>query len=307
VGRYVLRRLLQMIPVLVGATFLIFAMVFALPGDPLAGKCGDRPCPESYAQAYRAKFHLDDPLPVRYVKYLGNLAKGDLGDDSSGTKIAPQIKRAYPHTIKLAAMAVGFEILVGIGVGVATAVRRRGILDKAVLVVTLVLIGLPVFVTGLVLQYFLGIKWSVLPATAGDNTVHQLLMPAFVLASLSLAYAIRITRTSLAEVLRADYVRTARAKGLSTRRVIGVHALRNALIPVITFIGADFGALMGGAIVTEGIFNVHGVGNLIFRAIGQKEGNTVTSVVAILVLVFLLMSLLVDLLYAVIDPRIRYE
>ena len=306
-GRYVLRRLLQMIPVLFGATFLIFAMVFALPGDPLAGKCGDRPCPEAYAQAYRAKFHLDDPLPVRYVKYLGNLAKGDLGDDSSGQPISPQIKRAYPHTIKLASMAIALEIGLGIGIGVATAIRRRGILDKAVLVVTLILIGLPVFVTGVVLQYFLGIRWHTLPATAGDNSVHEFLMPAFVLASLSLAYAIRITRTSLAEVLRADYVRTARAKGLNTRRVIGVHALRNGLIPVVTFIGADFGVLMGGAIVTEGIFNVHGVGNLVFRAIGQKEGNTVTSVVAILVLVFLVMSLLVDLLYAVIDPRIRYE
>jgi len=307
VGRYVIRRLLQMIPVLLGATFLIFAMVFALPGDPLAGKCGDRPCPQAYSDAYRAKFHLDDPLPLRYVKYLGNLVKGDLGDDSSGQPIGPQIRDAYPNTIRLAGLAIGFEIVIGIGVGVGTAIRRRGLFDKSTLVVTLILIGLPVFVTGTVLQYFLGIKLKLAPATAGDATLRELLLPAFVLAGLSLAYASRITRTSLAEVLRADYVRTARAKGLKPSRVIGVHALRNALIPVVTFIGADFGALIGGAIVTEGIFNVHGVGNLVFRAIGQKEGNTVTSVVTILVLVFLVMSLLVDLLYAVIDPRIRYE
>jgi oligopeptide transport system permease protein len=307
VARYVLRRLLQMIPVLVGATFLIFAMVFALPGDPVAGKCGDRPCPPAYAAAYRAQFHLDDPLPVRYVKYLGNLVKGDLGEDSSGQRVAPQITHAYPTTLRLTAIAVAFEIILGIGLGVLSAVKRRGLLDKGVLVVTLVLIGLPVFVTGTVLQYFFGIRLGWLPATAGDGSLHELVLPGFVLASLSLAYASRITRTSVAEVLRADYIRTARAKGLPTSRILGVHALRNALIPVVTFIGADVGALMGGAIVTEGIFNIHGVGNLVYRGIGQKEGNTVTSVVSILVVVFLFMSLLVDLLYAVIDPRIRYE
>ena len=306
-GRYVIRRLLQMIPVLLGATFLIFAMVFALPGDPLAGKCGDRPCPQAYADAYRAKFHLDDPLPVRYVKYLGNLVHGDLGDDSSGQPISRQIKAAYPVTLKLSALAIGFEIVIGVGAGVLSAVRRRGLFDKGVLITTLLLISLPVFVTGTVLQYVLGIKLKLVPATAGDGTLHELLLPGLVLAGLSLAYAARITRTSLAEILRADYVRTARAKGLKTGRIIGIHALRNSLIPVVTFIGADFGALIGGAVITEGIFNIHGVGNLVFRGIGQKEGNTVASTVTILVLVFLLMSLLVDLLYAVLDPRIRYE
>jgi oligopeptide transport system permease protein len=307
VGRYVIRRLLQMIPVLLGATFLIFAMVFALPGDPLAGKCGDRPCPQAYADAYRAKFHLDDPLPVRYVKYLGNLAHGDLGEDSSGQPISRQIKQAYPVTVKLSALAIVFEIVIGVGAGVLSAVRRRGLFDRGVLIVTLLLISLPVFVTGTVLQYVLGIKLKLVPATAGEATLYELLLPALVLAGLSLAYAARITRTSLAEVLRADYVRTARAKGLKTGRIIGIHALRNALIPVVTFIGADFGGLIGGAVITEGIFNIHGVGNLVFRGIGQKEGNTVASTVTMLVLVFLLMSLLVDLLYAVLDPRIRYE
>jgi oligopeptide transport system permease protein len=307
VGRYVLRRLLQMIPVLLGATFLIFAMVFALPGDPVAGKCGDRPCPPAYVAAYRAQFHLDDPLPERYVKFLGNLVKGDLGEDSSGQRVAPQITHAYPTTIRLTAIAIGFEIIVGIGAGLLTAIKRRGLLDKGWLAVSLVLIGLPVFVTGTVLQYVFGIRLDIVPATAGSGTFRELLLPGFVLAGLSLAYASRITRTSLSEILRADYIRTARAKGLPNGRIFGVHALRNALIPVVTFIGADFGALMGGAIVTEGIFNIHGVGNLVYRGIGQKEGNTVTSVVSILVVVFLFLSLLVDLLYAVIDPRIRYE
>src|ERR1700710_1365199 len=164
-----------MIPVLLGATFLIFAMVFALPGDPLAGKCGDRPCPQAYADAYRAKFHLDDPLPVRYVKYLGNLVHGDLGDDSSGQPISRQIKAAYPVTLKLSALAIGFEIVIGVGAGVLSAVRRRGLFDKGVLITTLLLISLPVFVTGTVLQYVLGIKLKLVPATAGDGTLHELL------------------------------------------------------------------------------------------------------------------------------------
>src|SRR5581483_7990603 len=160
-------------------------------------------------------------------------------EDSSGQRVAPQITHAYPTTIKLTGIAIGFEILLGIGMGVLSAVKRRGVVDKSVLIVTLVLIALPVFVTGTVLQYLFGFRLHWLPGTAGNGTLHELVLPGFVLAGLSLAYASRITRTSLAEVLRADYIRTARAKGLPTRRVLGVHALRNALIPVITFVGAD--------------------------------------------------------------------
>ena len=306
-GRYTLRRVLQMIPVLVGVTFLIFAAVYALPGDPLAGRCGDRPCPPAYVQAYTEKFHLDDPLPVQYVKYVGNVLHGDLGESISGEKVSEQIKRTYPTTLKLSAVAIAFEIIIGIGAGVVSAIRRKGIFDNAVLAVTLVLIAMPVFVTGKLLQLYLGIKLSWFPVTSRDGTLHQLILPGFVLAGLSLAYAARITRTSLAEVLRSDYIRTARAKGLKPSRVIGVHGLRNALIPVITFIGADFGTLLSGAIITEGIFNIDGVGGLLYRSINREEGTTVTGVVTVLVLVFLLVNLLVDLLYAVLDPRIRYE
>jgi oligopeptide transport system permease protein len=307
VGRYVARRVLQMIPVLLGATFLIFAMVFALPGDPLAGKCGVRACPAAYADAYRAKFNLDDPIPIRYVKYLGNVVQGDFGESDSGEKVIDQIKRTYPTTLKLTSMAIAFEIVIGIGAGIISGVKRGGFFDNGILVATLVLISVPVFVTGTMLQYFLGVRLHWFPVNARDGTFYQLIMPGFVLAGLSLAYAARITRTSLAENLRADYVRTAKAKGLPRRRVIGIHALRNSLIPVVTFIGADFGALMGGAIITEGIFSIDGVGGLIFRSINLKEGTTVTGVVTVLVLVFLVVNLLVDLLYAYLDPRIRYE
>lgn len=306
-GRYAVRRLLQMAVVLLGVTFIIFAMVFALPGDPLAGKCGQRPCPEAFRAAYVDRFNLDDPLPIRYAKYIGNVATGDLGENIDGEAVTAQLKRTYPTTIKLATVAIGFEILIGIGAGIISGIRRKGIFDSSVLVVTLFLICVPVFVTGSLLQYLLGVKWGLFPITATDGTWWQLVLPGFVLAGLSLAYAARITRTSLAEVLRADYVRTARAKGLPQSRVIGVHALRNSLIPVVTFIGADFGTLLSGAIITEGIFNIDGVGGLLYRSISLKEGATVTGVTTVLVLAFLLVNLLVDLLYAYLDPRIRYE
>jgi oligopeptide transport system permease protein len=306
-GRYALRRALQMVPVLLGVTFLIFAAVYALPGDPLAGRCGDRPCPPAYVAQYTAKFHLDDPLPVQYVKYLANVVHGDFGENLSGEKVADQIKRTYPTTLKLASVAILFEIVIGIGAGIVSAIRRKGIFDNSVLAITLVLIAMPVFVTGKLLQLYLGIKLGWFPVTSRDATLRQLILPGFVLAGLSLAYAARITRTSMAEVLRADYIRTAKAKGLKPGRVIGIHALRNSLIPVVTFIGADFGTLLAGAIITEGIFNIDGVGGLIFRSINREEGTTVTGVVTVLVLVFLIVNLIVDLLYAVLDPRIRYE
>jgi oligopeptide transport system permease protein len=306
-GRYALRRFVQMIPVLLGVTFLIYAAVYALPGDPLAGRCGDRPCPPAYVAEYTAKFHLNDPLPVQYVKYLGNVMHGDFGENLSGEKVSGQIRRTYPTTLKLSAVAILFEIILGIGAGIVSAIRRRGFFDSGVLAVTLVLIAMPVFVTGKLLQLYLGIKLGWFPVTARDASLGQLIMPGFVLAGLSLAYAARITRTSMSEVLGADYIRTARAKGLKRSRVVGIHALRNSLIPVITFIGADFGTLLAGAIITEGIFNIDGVGGLIFRSINREEGTTVTGVVTVLVLVFLVVNLIVDLLYAVLDPRIRYE
>lgn len=306
-GRYALRRILQMIPVVLGVTFLIYAAVFALPGDPLAGRCGDRPCPPAYVAAYTDKFNLDDPLPVQYIKYLGNLLSGDFGENLAGEQVIDQIQRTYPTTLKLAFIAILFEIVIGIGLGIVSGIRRKGVLDTSVLAITLLLIATPVFVIGKLLQLYVGIKWDLAAVTAREGNWDQLILPGFVLAGLSLAYATRITRTSLAETLRADYIRTARAKGLSKRRVIGVHALRNSLIPVVTFIGADFGTLLGGAIITEGIFNIDGVGGLLYLSINRQEGATVTGVVTVLVLVFLVVNLLVDLLYAVLDPRIRYE
>jgi oligopeptide transport system permease protein len=297
-----------MIPVLLGATFIIFAMVFAIPGDPTAGLCGDRPCPPNFVAHFRAQHGLDEPLHVRYATYMSNLVRGDLGTNFRDIKVADELKQRFPTTAKLALMAVIFEAVIGILAGVVAGVRKGKFADTLVLVSTLVVISVPVFVIGVLMQYYLGVKWHLFPVTVSpDATVYELLMPAFVLGSASIAYAARLTRTNLTENLRADYLRTAIAKGLTRRRAIGVHALRNSLIPVVTFIGADFGALLGGAIVTERIFNIQGVGGFLYTSIHNHDPISVVGTVTILVFVFLMVNLLVDLLYGVLDPRISHD
>jgi oligopeptide transport system permease protein len=307
-GRYVLRRLLQFVPVFFGATFLIYALVWAVPGDPFAGKCGDRACPAPFIEAMTAKYGLNDPLIVQYFRYIGKLFTGDFGETFNGNSVAAQIGSAYPVTTRLAIIALIIEIVIGVIAGVLTGLRGKGFLDNLVLVSTLFLISLPVFVTGSILQIVLGLEWGIItPTVSSDASWGELIVPGFVVGSISMAYVTRLTRTSIAENRRADYVRTAIAKGQPTRRVVVVHLLRNSAIPVVTFLGTDLGSLMGGAIVTEGVFNINGIGGLIFRNIAEKEGFMVTTVVTLLVLVYLLMSLIVDLLYAVLDPRIRYD
>ena len=306
-GKYIIRRLLQMIPVIIGSTFLIYAMVFALPGDPTAGKCGERQCSPAYKAAYFEKYNLNDPLPVQYGKYIGKLAQGDFGESSTGQPVRQELAKRYQTTGKLALMALGFETLIGIAAGVLAGIRKGGFLDSLVLVSTLVLISIPIFVVGGVLQFFLGVKLGLFPVIVTTNSFSELLLPAFVLGSASTAYIARLTRTNLSENLRGDYVRTAKAKGLTQRRAVGVHALRNSLIPVVTFIGFDLGGLLGGAIVTERIFNIQGVGGYIFRGIARRDGAVVVGAVTALVIVYLFVNLLVDLLYGVLDPRISHD
>ena len=307
-GRYTIRRLLQMIPVIIGTTLLIFLMVWALPGNPFAGRCGDRPCPDAYIQAMTQKFNLDEPWYVQYGLYMQNLLTGDFGETFSGRQVVEELARTYPTTLKLAALAILFEVVIGIGAGIMAGLRRGGFFDNLVLLSTLFVISIPIFVIGYLAQLIFGVQLGWFPVTvSGEATVYELLLPAMVLAAGSLAYVARVMRTNLVENLRSDYVRTATAKGMRRRRVVGIHTVRNSLIPVITLIGADFGALLGGAIVTEGIFNIRGVGGLIFQNIRLREGAMVTGAVTVLVLIFLLVNLLVDLLYAALDPRIRYD
>ncbi len=307
-SKYILRRLLQMIPVVIGATFIIFAMVFALPGDPLAGKCGERPCPASFIAKFRADHNLSDPLLLRYVKYLGHLIHGDFGTTFQGLNVAEELSRRYMVTARLAIIAILFEIVIGILAGMLAGIRKGRFIDNLVLLSTLIVISIPTFVLGSVSQTVFGLKIPIFPPTVSpEANWFELLLPGIVLGSLSLAYVARLTRTNLVENLRADYVRTAVAKGLTRRRTIGLHALRNSLIPVVTFAGADFGALLGGAIITERIFNIRGIGGFIFQSIHSRDGVAVVGAVTMLVIVYLFMNLIVDLLYGVLDPRISHD
>ena len=305
-GKYIIRRLLQMIPVIIGVTFIIYVSVFAL-GDPTVGRCGERPCPEGYIAKFRADYNLDKPLIVQYLLYMGNVLQGDLGTNFFGNKVIDELASRFPTTIKLALMAIIIEIVIGISAGILAGIRRGRFADSLVTVTTLVVISIPIFVIGSLAQLIFGVRLGWFPPTATQGTTYQLIMPAFVLASLSLAYVARLMRTNLVENLRADYVRTAKAKGLSNARVVGVHTLRNSLIPVITYIGIDLGALMGGAVIAERIFNINGVGNFLYRSIHQKDGVSVVATITVLVLIFLVANLVVDILYGVLDPRISND
>ncbi|AOZ73272.1 ABC transporter permease [Boudabousia tangfeifanii] len=305
--RYIGRRVLQMIPVFFGATMLIYALVFLMPGDPVIALGGDRGLPPEAQAKIRAEYNLDRSLPMQYLLYLKGILTLDFGKTFSGRPVAEVMANAFPVTIQLALMALVFEALLGIIFGVISGLRRGGFFDSTILVVSMLVISIPTFVIGFVMQFFIGVKWRLLPVTVGSNVSFQsLLMPAIVLGAVSCAYVIRLTRQSISENMDADYVSTARAKGLDGRSVLMRHVLRNSLIPVVTFLGADLGALMGGAIVTEGIFAINGVGGTMFQAILKGEPATVVSITTVLVLVYIVANLIVDLLYAALDPRIRY-
>lgn len=306
--RYLGRRLLQIIPVFFGATFLIFSLVYLMPGDPVQALGGDRGLSEAAANQIRERYNLDQPLIMQYLLYLKGVVTLDFGMTFSGRPVLDVMAKAFPVTIQLAVMALVFEAVFGILFGVWAGIRRGGIFDSTVLVATLTVIAVPTFVIGFVLQFFIGVKLGILPTTVGPKpTFMSLLMPAIVLGAVSLAYVVRLTRQSVSENLSSDFVRTARAKGLPEGQVFRRHVLRNSLIPVVTFLGGDLGTLMAGAIVTEGIFAINGVGGTLYQAIIRGEATTVVSFTTVLVLVYIIANLLVDLLYAALDPRIRYE
>jgi oligopeptide transport system permease protein len=306
-GRYIARRLLLTVPVLIGATFLIFAMVYALPGDPIRALSGDRPLSAAVQAQLRQQFNLNDALPVQYGKYLAGVFQGDFGTDFQGRPVWDTITQRFPVTARLAVVAVAFEILIGVVAGVLAGIRRNGYFDNLVLVSTTLVVSIPILVLAFLAQYALGLRLGWFPISGIREGWYSYLLPGLVLGAGSVAYVARLTRTSMAENLRADYVRTARAKGLTPRTVVVRHTLRNSLIPVVTFIGADVGTLMGGAIVTEGVFNIPGMGRAVFDAVRSQEGPVVVGIVTLLVLVFIFFNLVVDVLYAVLDPRIRYD
>ncbi|MEV7956248.1 ABC transporter permease [Streptomyces sp. NPDC088141] len=306
-GRYVARRLLQMIPVFIGTTLLIFLMVHILPGDPIRAMWGDKAADPAQVAELRHKFGLDQSIPMQYINYMKDLFQLDFGETFGGRPVWDEMTRAFPVTIRLTMVAMVIEMIVGLTLGAWAGLKAGKAPDTGVLIFTLVVISIPVFILGYVARFVFAdtLHW-VAPNVEDSMDITQLFLPGFVLAMLSMAYVARLTRTTFAENLRADYMRTALAKGLPRRRIVGVHLLRNSLIPVVTFLGTDVGGFIGGAVVTEGIFNVQGVGNLLYRALQQREGSTIVGVVTVFVLIILVINLIVDLLYAVLDPRIRY-
>ncbi|MGB2737988.1 MAG: ABC transporter permease [Candidatus Nanopelagicales bacterium] len=306
-GRYVIRRLLQMIPVFFGTTFLLFILM-SVVGNPLNALTPAQRQNPAYIAYLTEQFNLNDPIIIRYFKYIAGIFTGDFGTTFSGQSVSGIIVERFPVTATLAVTAIIIEIVLGITIGVIAARRRGTWFDSTSLAVALILIAIPLFVLGFVLQWLFGIKLGwVAPSGISEGWPISYIIPAFVLASGSLAYVLRLTRQSLLETMNVDFMRTAKAKGLPSRTILRKYGLRNSLIPVVTFLGIELGTLMGGAVVTEGIFNIPGIGQALFSAIRQQDTVVVVGIGTVLVIVYLLSSLLVDVLYAVLDPRIRYE
>ena len=337
-GKYILKRVLQFIPVFIGVTMILFAMKAIVPGDPVKIITGGKqvtPETELQIRISNGLIETDEnnkpiydengdtiptPLWKQYLTYMNDLLHGDLGTSyTRNLKVADILADKYPNTVKLAIVAIIIEAVVGIGAGMVSAIKRYSFWDVLVTLVTSVLVAMPAFWLGMLLQLFFGVFmknatdgafYLPISGAGGSNSefeswVHYIL-PAVTLAAVSTAYTARIMRSQLLEVLNQDYIRTAKAKGLSRSAIIWHHALKNALIPVVTYIGIDFGGMLAGAILTETVFNWPGVGYEIYRAVTQRDWPIVLGGVTVIVIVVMVINLLVDISYAFLDPRIRF-
>lgn len=331
---YVARRLLGIIPVLFGISLLVFLFLHLIPGDPAVVMLGERAEPERIA-ALREKLGLERPLWEQYLFFVGNLLQGDLGTSIfNQLTIKEQLARRWPATFELAIAATLFAVIIGIPFGILAAVRKNSIVDNLATSFSLLGVSLPVFWLGLLLVYLFAVNLQWLPAGGRLSTdvdalfkpitgfyfldallqpqtfwdvAKHLILPAITLGTIPLAILTRITRGAMLEVLSQDYVRTARAKGLSERVVIWRHAFKNALLPVVTIIGLQFGTLLGGAILTETIFSWPGIGSWVYEGILNRDYPVVQGGVIFVALVFVIVNLVVDLSYALLDPRIQYR
>jgi peptide/nickel transport system permease protein len=317
---YIIKRIVQFIPVFIGVTILLFVLRAVVPGDPLVMIAGEKKLDEQTAQMIIEANHLDEPIYVQYGYYMNDLLHGDLGHSYQRSRDVTTIfAEKFPFTARLALCAILIEIIVGIAAGIISAVKRYSFADMLVTLSTSMLVSMPVFWFGLLLQMFFGIwlkNWTggalSLPISSAGGAISDFptwmhyILPAITLASVSLAFTARIMRSQLLEVMNQDYIRTAFAKGLSRGAVIFKHALKNAMIPVVTFIGIDFGVMMSGAILTESVFSWPGIGREIFIAISQRDWPIVMGGVILIVVVVMFINLIIDISYALFDPRIRY-
>lgn len=305
---YIIRRLLQFIPVVIAATLIVYAMVFLIPGDPIRALGGDRPMSPQVQEALREQYNLNDPFLVQYAKYMwGVFTQADFGTTFQGRPVLDMIQQGLPITLTLAAVAFCFQAVFGIIAGILAAVFRDSFIDRLIQVSLVVVVALPTLAIAFLLQLIFGLNLGWFPIAGDREGLISYILPGIVLAAVSTGIVARMLRSELIEALQSDYVRTATAKGMKRSRVVTRHGLRNSLIPVITFLGADLATMMGGTIVVESVFNLPGLGGQVFRSIQAQENTVVVGIVTLMVLFFVVINLLVDLLYAVLDPRIRYD
>jgi peptide/nickel transport system permease protein len=304
--RYLLRRTLQALPLLLLASLAVFLLIHITPGDPVRLMLGEQASDEQVA-AVRARMGLDRSLPEQYLSFLGRALRGDLGMSIRAVRpTAELIGLALPATLLLAAAALFLAVIIGLPVGILAALRPGGLFDNLALFLALLGQSIPSFWLGLTLISFMALRWRLLP-TSGYGEWQHLVLPACSLAPFLAGLIIRITRTSFIEVLRQDYIRTAYAKGFALSPVLFRHALRNAVLPIVTILGLQTGALLGGAVVTETVFGWPGVGHLAVNALSDRDYPVVQAVVLVSALIFIGINLLVDLAYSILDPRIRYQ
>jgi len=295
-----------MIPVLIGVTALSFLLLEVVPGDPVQAVAGER-YDEAVLAELRAELHLDDPLILRYGHFLARLSRGDLGRSYvTREPVAERIAATFPRTLTLALAAMLFAVTAGLTLGILAAWRPGSWLDRAAMATASAGISVPVFWLGMVLIYIFSMQLRWLPPSGhGGGDLRHLILPAVTLGGGSAALLARMTRSSLLEVLGEDFIRTARAKGLGPLRVLFVHALRNALLPVMTVAGTDFGSYLGGAVLTEKIFAWPGLGRYTLESVASRDLPAIQGAVLVMALAFVFVNLLVDLSYAWVDPRVR--
>jgi ABC-type dipeptide/oligopeptide/nickel transport system permease component len=306
VRSFVVKRLLMLVPVLFGVATLTFVLMYVVPGDPVRALAGERYDEETLARM-RTELGLDRPLVVQYAAFLGRLARFDLGRSFVTRRpVAEAIRERFPKTLELALSAMALAIVGGIVIGTIAAWGRHPVISRILMTGSLVGVSMPVFWLGLLLIYLFAIKLRVLPPSGyGGGSIRNLILPAFTLSFASMATIARVTRSGMLDALGEDYVRTARAKGLGERVVLGKHVLRNALIPVITIAGADFGSYLSGSVLTESIFGWPGLGRFVVQAILKRDFPVIQGAVLFMAVLFILVNLAVDLSYGAIDPRVR--
>jgi len=306
VSRFLLQRLVFLIPTLLGVLMVTFLLLYVAPGDPVQAMVGERADPETLARL-RAELHLDDPLPKQFAHYLGGVLRGNLGTSYITRRpILRDLLQRFPATLRLAGAAMLFAALTGISIGIFGAWRPGAVLDRVAAFGAYLGISFPVYWVGLILILIFAVNLRWLPPS-GSGGLAYLVLPALTLGMRSVAFLSRMTRAAMQEVLQSDFVRTARAKGLLETRVVLSHGFRNALLPVLTVLGLDFGSYLTGSILTETIFSWPGVGRYVLTAIDKRDLPAVQGSILFLSLVFVLVNLITDLLYARVDPRVAYD